>query len=337
MPLGDRAIKARLQLPADNPARLLIEPFVDTSPPGVISYGLTSAGYDLRLGRKFLVCTHMESGVLDPKKQDASNYQSLEADSVLVPPNSFVLGYSLEKLRIPRDCIGVCIGKSTYARCGIIVNVTPLEPEWEGHVTIEISNSAPRPARVYANEGILQVLFELVNGGCDLSYADKKGRYQGQKAEVTLPFVADKSPRPADAEQQMIADMYNSIYQSHKITDRWTSELCVLQRVQGLPLNATELLEAFTGWNELAANVQKVHTQRLYAAKYTYHRRLVFDPGLIDSFVKRAREVMQGYPIPDQPSRYPDYVIALLCRRGAPAYAAELTFCELVEAVSKNG
>src|SRR3954453_10819745 len=169
--------------------RVKIEPFAEgQSRPGVLSYGVTSYGYDLRLGRKFKVFTNALCAVVDPKAFDPRPFIDIEADTCLIPPNSFALAETVEYLEIPRDVIGVCLGKSTYARIGIIVNVTPLEPEWKGKVTIEISNTTPLPARVYANEGIAQILFVRGEAVCRVSYADKSGKYQDQKV-LTLPFV----------------------------------------------------------------------------------------------------------------------------------------------------
>jgi dCTP deaminase len=166
-----------------------IEPFAPgQARPGVISYGVTSYGYDVRLGRKFKVFTNARCAIVDPKNFDPHSFIDIEADYCLIPPNSFALGETIEYLEIPRDVIGVCVGKSTVARCGIIVNVTPLEPEWRGKVTIEISNTTPLPAKVYANEGIAQILFLKTDAVCKTSYADKSGRYQDQRG-LTLPFV----------------------------------------------------------------------------------------------------------------------------------------------------
>ena len=182
--------------------------------PGKISWGLTSYGLDARLGYRFKVFNNAHCGVVDPKNFDPKSFIEFDLtpgihvctstdgrdtglpcdgcrerpDHILIPPNSFVLGESLERFVIPRDCLAVCVGKSTYARCGIVVNVTPLEPEWEGYVTIEISNTTPLPAKVYAGEGICQIIFLRGDEICRTSYADKKGRYQGQTG-VTLPFV----------------------------------------------------------------------------------------------------------------------------------------------------
>jgi len=148
---------------------------------GVISYGVSSYGYDMRISDEFKIFKGAGTAVIDPKSFDPNNFVDFKGNICIVPPNSFVLGRSFEYFRIPRDVLAICLGKSTYARCGIIINITPLEPEWEGHVTIEISNTAPLPARIYANEGIAQILFMGSNEICTISYADKAGKYQGQK------------------------------------------------------------------------------------------------------------------------------------------------------------
>jgi dCTP deaminase len=153
---------------------------------GVISYGLSSYGYDLRVADEFKIFTNVNSTVVDPKKFDERSLVNVESDVCIIPPNSFALARSVEYFRIPRDVITICVGKSTYARCGIITNVTPFEPEWEGYVTLEISNTTPLPARIYANEGIAQVLFLGGEEPPEKSYADKKGKYQKQTG-VTLP------------------------------------------------------------------------------------------------------------------------------------------------------
>ena len=165
----------------------MIEPFEDRQVrAGVISYGLSSYGYDIRVADEFKIFTNINSTVVDPKSFDARNFVDLTADVCIIPPNSFALAKTVEYFRIPRDVLTVCVGKSTYARCGLIVNVTPFEPEWEGYVTLEISNTTPLPAKVYANEGIAQVLFFQSDESCDVSYADKKGKYQKQQG-LTLP------------------------------------------------------------------------------------------------------------------------------------------------------
>jgi dCTP deaminase len=165
----------------------MISPFADDQVrEGVISYGVSSYGYDMRIADEFKVFTNVNHVVVDPKDFDPKSFVSIQAPTCIVPPNSFALGRSVEYFKIPRTVLTVCLGKSTYARCGIIINVTPFEPEWEGHVTIEISNSTPLPARIYANEGIAQVLFLGSDEECQKSYKDKKGKYQGQTG-VTLP------------------------------------------------------------------------------------------------------------------------------------------------------
>ena len=166
-----------------------IEPFAEESlRPGVISYGVSSYGYDVRVGRHYKVFTNVHSAVVDPKQFNPNSFVDIEADYCLIPPNSFALARTVEYFRIPRNVLTVCLGKSTYARCGIIVNVTPFEPEWEGTATLEISNTTPIPAKIYANEGIAQVLFFQSDEPCAISYRDKKGKYQAQ-LEVTLPKV----------------------------------------------------------------------------------------------------------------------------------------------------
>jgi dCTP deaminase len=165
----------------------MIEPFEDRQVrAGVISYGLSSYGYDIRVADEFKVFTNINSTVVDPKNFDNRSFVDVKADVCIIPPNSFALAKTVEYFRIPRDVLTVCVGKSTYARCGLIVNVTPFEPEWEGYVTLEISNTTPLPAKVYANEGISQVLFFQSDETCDVSYADKKGKYQAQQG-LTLP------------------------------------------------------------------------------------------------------------------------------------------------------
>ena len=167
----------------------MIEPFVEEQvSEGVVSYGVSSYGYDIRVADEFKIFTNINTTVIDPKSFDPRSFQDLKADVCIVPPNSFALARTVEYFRIPRDVLPVCLGKSTYARCGIIVNVTPFEPEWEGTATLEISNTTPLPARIYANEGIAQVLFFQSDEACGRSYADKKGKYQAQQ-EVTLPKI----------------------------------------------------------------------------------------------------------------------------------------------------
>jgi dCTP deaminase len=167
----------------------MIDPFVDAQKrEGVISYGLSSYGYDARVGTDFKIFTNVNSSVVDPKNFDQNSFVDRNTDVCVIPPNSFALARTVEYFRIPRDVLVVCVGKSTYARCGIIVNVTPLEPEWEGHVTLEFSNTTPLPARIYANEGACQFLFLQGNEPCEVSYRDKAGKYQGQRG-VTLPKI----------------------------------------------------------------------------------------------------------------------------------------------------
>jgi dCTP deaminase len=165
----------------------MIEPFEDRQVrKGVVSYGLSSYGYDIRVADEFKVFTNINSTVVDPKNFDARSFVDVKADVCIIPPNSFALAKTVEYFRIPRNVLTVCVGKSTYARCGLIVNVTPFEPEWEGYVTLEISNTTPLPAKVYANEGISQVLFFESDEECEVSYADKAGKYQKQQG-LTLP------------------------------------------------------------------------------------------------------------------------------------------------------
>lgn len=159
----------------------MIEPFVENQVrKGVVSYGVSSYGYDLRVADEFKIFTNVYSAIVDPKNFSPESFVDFKGDVCIIPPNSFALARSLEYFRIPRKVLTVCLGKSTYARCGLIVNVTPFEPEWEGYVTLEISNTTPLPAKVYANEGLAQVLFFEADEECETSYADKKGKYQGQ-------------------------------------------------------------------------------------------------------------------------------------------------------------
>jgi dCTP deaminase len=165
----------------------MIEPFEDRQVrAGVISYGVSSYGYDIRVADDFKVFTNINSTVIDPKNFDARSFVDVKSDVCIIPPNSFALARTVEYFRIPRNVLTICVGKSTYARCGLIVNVTPFEPEWEGYVTLEISNTTPLPAKVYANEGISQVLFFESDEDCEVSYKDKKGKYQKQQG-LTLP------------------------------------------------------------------------------------------------------------------------------------------------------
>jgi dCTP deaminase len=152
----------------------------------VISYGTSSYGYDMRCAREFKIFTNINSAMVDPKAFDSNSFVDVTQDVCIIPPNSFCLARTVEYFRIPRNVLTICLGKSTYARCGIIVNVTPLEPEWEGHVTLEFSNSTPLPAKIYANEGVAQVIFLESDEECEISYRDRQGKYMGQKG-VTLP------------------------------------------------------------------------------------------------------------------------------------------------------
>jgi len=169
----------------------MIEPFIDgqvrSADHGrIISYGLSSYGYDLRVSDEFKVFTNVHSAMVDPKAFDEKSFVDIKTDVCVVPPNSFALARSVEYFRIPRNVLTICVGKSTYARCGIIVNVTPFEPEWEGHVTLEISNTTPLPAKIYANEGLAQVVFFEADDVCETSYADRGGKYMKQRG-ITVP------------------------------------------------------------------------------------------------------------------------------------------------------
>lgn len=172
----------------------MIEPFVngqeklDQKKNGLISFGLSSYGYDARVSDEFKIFTDVNSATVDPKNFSSDGFVDRKSDVCIIPPNSFVLARTVEYFRIPRDVLVICVGKSTYARCGIIVNVTPLEPEWEGHVTLEFSNTTPLPAKIYANEGACQFLFLKGDGVCETSYADRAGKYMKQRG-VTLPKI----------------------------------------------------------------------------------------------------------------------------------------------------
>ena len=171
----------------------MIEPFSDglvreNKGKKIVSFGLSSYGYDLRVDRKFKVFTDVYNSIVDPKNFRADAFVDIEADTCVIPPNSFALAKSVEYFRIPRNVLTLCIGKSTYARCGIIVNVTPFEPEWHGYVTLEISNTTPLPAKIYAGEGLAQVLFFAAENVCEVSYADRRGKYMGQ-TEITCPMI----------------------------------------------------------------------------------------------------------------------------------------------------
>jgi dCTP deaminase len=169
----------------------MIDPFVpqqvkENASGRVISYGVSSYGYDIRCADEFYIFTNINSAIVDPKNFTKESFVAIQNDVCIIPPNSFALARSVEYFRIPRNVLTVCLGKSTYARCGIIVNVTPLEPEWEGHITLEFSNTTPLPAKIYANEGVAQVLFFESDEQCAVSYKDRRGKYQGQTG-VTLP------------------------------------------------------------------------------------------------------------------------------------------------------
>ena len=165
----------------------MIEPFVDKQVrDGVISYGVSSYGYDIRVADEFMIFTNVHSAIVDPKNFDPKSMFEFKGEVCIIPPNSFALARTVEYFRIPRNVLTICLGKSTYARCGLIVNVTPFEPEWEGYVTLEISNTTPLPAKIYANEGLAQVLFFEADDECEVSYADKKGKYQKQQS-IVLP------------------------------------------------------------------------------------------------------------------------------------------------------
>ena len=167
----------------------MIKPFAENQVrEGVISYGISSYGYDLRVADEFKIFTNANSTIVDPKHFDERSFVEFRGPVCIIPPNSFALARSVEYFKIPRNILTICVGKSTYARCGIIVNVTPLEPEWEGFVTLEISNTAPLPARVYSNEGLCQIVFFNSDQVCEISYKDKKGKYQAQKG-IVLPKI----------------------------------------------------------------------------------------------------------------------------------------------------
>jgi dCTP deaminase len=167
----------------------MIKPFEDRQVrKGGISYGLSSYGYDIRIADEFKIFTNINTTIVDPKSFDPRSFVDFQGEVAVIPPNSFALGRSVEYFKIPRNVLTICVGKSTYARCGIITNVTPFEPEWEGYVTLEISNTTPLPAKIYANEGIAQVLFFESDEACETSYADRQGKYQGQQG-IVLPTV----------------------------------------------------------------------------------------------------------------------------------------------------
>jgi len=186
---GYMAIKSDKWIRRMAKQRRMIEPFAENQVrDGVISYGVSSYGYDIRVADEFKIFTNVNSTIVDPKRFDQQSFVDFKGDVCIVPPNSFALARTVEYFRIPRNILTICLGKSTYARCGIIVNVTPFEPEWEGTATLEISNTTPLPAKIYANEGIAQVVFFEADEICETSYADKKGKYQAQR-EITLPRI----------------------------------------------------------------------------------------------------------------------------------------------------
>ena len=202
----------------------MIEPFSEKQVrEGVISYGLSSYGYDLRVADEFKIFTNVNSAVIDPKDFDERSFVAVQGESVLVPPNSFALARSIEYFKIPRDVLTICVGKSTYARCGIIVNVTPFEPEWEGFVTLEISNTTPLPARVYANEGLCQILFFQSDEVCEISYADRKGKVSEtaghRAAEAVISQLGNhpavESPIEADKGGRHSRDRYPTPFWAH--------------------------------------------------------------------------------------------------------------------------
>ena len=171
----------------------MIDPFTEKQKgEGIISYGLSSYGYDARLSDEFMIFTNVDNAIVDPKNFDENSFVERKKDVCIIPPNSFVLCRTVEYFKIPNDVLVICLGKSTYARCGLIVNVTPLEPGWEGQVTLEISNTTPLPAKIYANEGICQFLFYKGDSPCEVTYADRAGKYMGQRG-VTLPRLKTES------------------------------------------------------------------------------------------------------------------------------------------------
>ena len=181
------AIKSDKWIEKMSKAHDMITPYEDKQVhDGKISYGVSSYGYDIRVSNEYKIFTNVNNSIIDPKRFDAKSFVDYKGDVCIVPPNSFALARSVEYFKIPRNVLTICVGKSTYARCGIIVNVTPFEPEWEGYVTLEISNTTPLPAKIYSNEGLCQVLFFESDEECAISYKDKAGKYQGQ-AGITLP------------------------------------------------------------------------------------------------------------------------------------------------------
>lgn len=183
MVLSDKEIKQYVEKSG------MISPFTESQvKKGVISFGVSSYGYDFRIADDFKIFTNVNNAIVDPKNFDSKSFVDFKGEICIIPPNSFVLGRSVEYFKIPRDVIGICLGKSTYARCGIIVNVTPLEPCWQGYITVEISNTTPLPAKIYAKEGICQIIFIRGSAMCEVSYEDRKGKYQKQEG-LTLPKV----------------------------------------------------------------------------------------------------------------------------------------------------
>ena len=181
------AIKSDKWIEKMSKSNSMITPFEEKQVrDGKISYGVSSYGYDIRVSDEYKIFTNVNNSIIDPKRFDANSFVDFKGDVCIVPPNSFALARSVEYFKIPRNILTICVGKSTYARCGIIVNVTPFEPEWEGYVTLEISNTTPLPAKIYSNEGLCQVLFFESDEDCKVSYKDKAGKYQGQKG-ITLP------------------------------------------------------------------------------------------------------------------------------------------------------
>ncbi len=170
----------------------MIEPFCEHTGGDKISYGLSSYGYDFRVADEYKIFTNINNALVDPKKFENGSFIDFKGDACIIPPNSFALARTVEYFRIPRDVLAICVGKSTYARCGVIINVTPLEPEWEGHLVVEISNTTPLPSKIYSNEGLGQLLFYGGDEPCEISYADRKGKYQNQKGIVLPKVESDK-------------------------------------------------------------------------------------------------------------------------------------------------
>ena len=171
----------------------MIEPFCEHTGGDKISYGLSSYGYDFRVANEYKIFTNINNALVDPKNFEKNSFVDFKGDACIIPPNSFALARTVEYFRIPRDVLAICVGKSTYARCGVIINVTPLEPEWEGHLVVEISNTTPLPSKIYSNEGLGQLLFYSGDQPCETSYADRKGKYQNQQG-IVLPRI-ENAPR----------------------------------------------------------------------------------------------------------------------------------------------